>query len=65
MSTVSQLLRTKGSNVISIAPEASIYDALQLMAEKNIGAVLVVENEEMVGIFSERDYAYRQASRRY
>ena len=43
--------------MISIAPEASIYDALQLMAEKNIGAVLVVENEEMVGIFSERDYA--------
>ncbi|WP_148714346.1 CBS domain-containing protein [Chitinolyticbacter meiyuanensis] len=42
---------------ISISPQATVYQALQLMAEKNIGAVLVMEGDKLVGIFSERDYA--------
>ena len=48
MSTVSQLLRTKGSDVISIGPEATIFEALELMKEKNIGAVVVVNEGDMV-----------------
>jgi CBS domain-containing protein len=57
MSTVRQMLRTKPAEVWTIAPEASVYDALQMMADKDIGAVLVVEGGRLVGVFSERDYA--------
>ena len=57
MKTVAQLLRTKGNEVLSVAPETAVFAALQLMAEKNVGAVLVLESERLVGIFSERDYA--------
>lgn len=57
MTIVRQILDEKGSDVWSVAPEATIYGALELMAEKNIGAVLVMEEERLVGIFSERDYA--------
>lgn len=57
MSTVAQLLRSKGSSVVTIGPQATIFDALTLMAEKNIGALVVTANDEIVGIFSERDYA--------
>jgi len=57
MQTVSQILRTKGNAVYSIHPEASVYEALRLLAEKDIGALLVEEGEKLVGIFSERDYA--------
>ncbi|MHB9031479.1 MAG: CBS domain-containing protein [Anaerolineae bacterium] len=57
MTTVSQLLQHKGSQVWSIAPNATVYAALELMAAKNIGAVLVMEGENLVGILSERDYA--------
>jgi CBS domain-containing protein len=57
MYTVGQLLEAKGGSVWSIAPEASVYAALQLMAEKNVGAVLVIQDDKVVGIFSERDYA--------
>jgi CBS domain-containing protein len=55
--TVETLLRRKGYEILSVAPECSVYDALKMMAEKNIGALLVFESEKMVGIFSERDYA--------
>lgn len=55
--SVSQLLRRKGRLVFAARPEASVYEALQQMAEKNIGALLVMEGEQLVGIFSERDYA--------
>lgn len=55
--TVRQILQNKGHTVWSIAPDASVYEALQLMAEKNIGALVVLEAGELVGIFSERDYA--------
>jgi CBS domain-containing protein len=57
MKTVRQLLRAKGHEVLSVAPETAVFQALQLMAEKNIGAVLVLEGKSLVGIFSERDYA--------
>jgi CBS domain-containing protein len=57
MNTVKDTLRTKGQDVWSISPDASVYEALQLMADKNIGAVLVTQGEELVGILSERDYA--------
>jgi len=55
--TVETLLRRKGYEILSVAPECSVYDALKMMAEKDIGALLVFESEKMVGIFSERDYA--------
>lgn len=51
------ILRRKGSQVISISPQSSVLDALKLMAEKNVGGVLVMEGEKLVGIFTERDYA--------
>jgi CBS domain-containing protein len=55
--TVGQVLRAKGFGYHAISPDASAYDALELMADKNIGALMVVENEKLVGVFSERDYA--------
>jgi len=57
MTLVKQLLRSKGSEVVTVTPDTSVYDALQTMAEKNIGALVVVEEDEVVGIISERDYA--------
>ena len=57
MKTVQQLLESKPHGVASVAPETSVLDALRLMAEKEIGAVLVLEGESLAGIFSERDYA--------
>lgn len=54
---VSQILQSKGNKVWSVAPDDTVYSALALMAEKDIGAVLVVEADEVAGIFSERDYA--------
>lgn len=57
MYTVKDILDTKGGTVYSVTPEASVYDALKLMAGHNIGAVLVVEGDRIKGIFSERDYA--------
>ncbi len=58
MRTVRDLLNVKGRQIHAIAPEASVFDALKLMADRNIGAVLVVDREDrLVGILSERDYA--------
>jgi CBS domain-containing protein len=57
MRTVSQLLQGKGSNAWSVTPEASVFDALKLMAEKNVGALLVMSDDKLRGILSERDYA--------
>jgi CBS domain-containing protein len=54
--TVRQML-TRKTGVISVSPNDTIYDALRLMADKNIGAVVVLSDQEMRGIFSERDYA--------
>ena len=57
MTTVAQLLQDKGRAVWTIAPDATVYDALSLMAAKNVGALVVVEGASVVGILSERDYA--------
>ncbi len=54
---VKKLLDIKGHDVHSISPNATVFDALQLMAEKEIGALVVLEDGKMVGIISERDYA--------
>lgn len=57
MKLVNQLLQTKGSEVWSVSPDETVLDALELMAEKDIGAVLVLDDEQVAGIMSERDYA--------
>lgn len=57
MKTVRQLLENKGTTILSIPPSATVYDALLVMAEKHVGALLVMDGEKLAGIFSERDYA--------
>lgn len=57
MKTVSQLLQGKGVGVWSVTPDSSVFDALKLMADKNVGALLVMEGDKLRGIVSERDYA--------
>ena len=57
MTTIAQLLNTKGNQIWSVKPEATIFEALEIMSEKEIGALLVMEGEKLMGIFSERDYA--------
>jgi CBS domain-containing protein len=57
MHTVKQLLGSKPGGVVTITPDASVFHALELMAERDIGAVVVVDEEKVVGIVSERDYA--------
>ena len=57
MYTARQLLEEKGNHVWTVAPQATVYEALELMATKNIGALLVLEAGEITGIFTERDYA--------
>ena len=57
MTSIRQLLERKGSEVWYTTPDASVYEALQLLAEKNIGALLVLQEGELVGVVSERDYA--------
>jgi CBS domain-containing protein len=57
MRTVREILNKKGNLIWSVTPDASVYEALQLMAEKEAGAVLVIENGKIKGILSERDYA--------
>jgi CBS domain-containing protein len=55
MKTVRDLLRTKGSQVYEVSPEDTVFDALKLMAEKNCGALMVMNGEAIAGILSERD----------
>ena len=57
METICQILTKKGNQVFSVTPETTVYDTLKLMADKNIGAVLVLDEGKLVGIMSERDYA--------
>ena len=57
MDTAESLLKTKGHDILSVPPDASVYDALKLMADKGVGALLVMDKSELVGIISERDYA--------
>ncbi len=57
MTNVRHILQEKGGGLWSVTPETIVFDALQLMAEKNCGALVVLEGDKLVGIFSERDYA--------
>ena len=54
---VNDILRRKSNQIFSIPPTASVYDALTLMSEKNLGGVLVMNGDQLAGIFTERDYA--------
>jgi CBS domain-containing protein len=57
MNFVDEILKTKGSDVWTVSSDSTVYDALQAMADKNVGALLVIDGDRLVGIFSERDYA--------
>lgn len=62
MTTAADILRSKkDQSVYSIAPTASVYDALVMMSDKRVGALLVTEDDEVVGIITERDYARKIA----
>ncbi|MEN2415630.1 CBS domain-containing protein [Flavobacterium mesophilum] len=55
--TVNQILNAKGRNVYSVHSTTTVYEALKVMGEKNIGAILVIDGTDLKGILSERDYA--------
>ena len=57
MTFVTEVLKAKGRYVWTVSSDSTVYDALQEMADKNVGALLVVEDDKLVGVFSERDYA--------
>lgn len=57
MTMINQLLKVKGHGCFSVGPDETVYAAIQKMAEKNIGSVLVMDRATLVGIFTERDYA--------
>ena len=57
MATVKQLLDFKGHDIVTIKPDRTVYEAIELLAERRIGALPVIENNKLVGLFSERDYA--------
>lgn len=57
ITTINDLLKERGRHVYSISPQQTVFEALQLMAEKDIGALVVLDDERIVGMFSERDYA--------
>jgi len=59
--TISAVLKHKGSAVWSISPEATVFEAIQAMADRNVGALLVTEDTRLVGIISERDYTRKVA----
>ena len=61
MKTVREMLLKKGNKIYSISPNQKIFEALQLMADKDVGALLVLDGESLVGIISERDYARKVA----
>ncbi len=57
MGSVKDILKAKGAAIFSVGPGFTIYSALEVMVEKNVSALLVMEEEKLVGIFTERDYA--------
>ncbi|MGN6553542.1 MAG: CBS domain-containing protein [Verrucomicrobiota bacterium] len=61
--TINEILSSKGTNVWTVSPEATVFEAIQLMSEKNVGALLVTESEKLIGILSERDYTRKVALR--
>ncbi len=58
---IGAVLNRKGTHVWSVAPNATVFDAIQLMADKNVGALPVVENDKLLGLVSERDYTRKVA----
>ena len=61
MQTIREILDNKGREIFFVAPDTTVFEALKLMAEKNIGAVLVFEGDKLMGMMSERDYARKIA----
>ena len=57
MQSIEQLLEAKGHDIWSIGPDAFVYDAIEMMDNKGVGALLVMEDGDLVGVISERDYA--------
>jgi CBS domain-containing protein len=57
MTTIRHILEVKGHDLWCVGPETSVYDALRMMSDKDVGALVVMEGDKMVGIMSERDYA--------
>ena len=64
MNTVGYMLKSKGSHVSTVPVEASVLDALKVMAEKGIGSVLVMDGDRLAGIFTERDFAHKIGPKR-
>ena len=61
MATVKQMVQSKGSQIFTISPDATVLDALREMAARDVGALVVVDGDTIAGIFSERDYARKLA----
>ena len=61
MNTVLSLLTRKGKNIVTVSPDTSVIDALKVMAEKNIGSVIVMKEDKYFGIITERDYSRKIA----
>ena len=59
--TINEILSQKGAQVWTVSPDATVFDAIQIMADKNVGALLVIEKEKLTGIISERDYTRKVA----
>src|SRR5258707_6187895 len=59
--TINEILSRKGAQVWSISPDATVFDAIQMMADKNIGALLVTQADKLLGILTERDYTRKVA----
>jgi CBS domain-containing protein len=58
---IGEILTRKGPNIWSVAPEATVFEAIQLMADKNVGALLVMSGDRLLGVVSERDYTRKVA----
>ncbi len=59
--TVSAVLHNKGSDIFSVSPDTTVFEAIKMMAEKNIGALLVMSDGKLAGVFTERDYTRKVA----
>jgi CBS domain-containing protein len=59
--TINDILQSKGAAFLSIGPEATVFEAIQLMADKNVGSLLVKDGDKLVGIITERDYTRKVA----
>ena len=57
MQTIKQLLESKGSNILTTGPDSSVYEAIKTMADHHVGSLLVMENDNLAGIITERDYS--------